>query len=156
MTEELKITVGGADSFRRPLASEWGLGDVEAASIVRQGHSPSMAAAMVGVGVLKLLVPRPAKDLPRKFVLAVTPSRVIAFDASSHGRGRDDSTDTFHVTVHPGEIGSWSRSDVSMRADDGGMTQNATLTLSGKEIPCAVPASHAEEAFRDLIEKLGA
>jgi hypothetical protein len=52
MTEKLKITVGGADSFREPLTREWGLADVEAASIVRQGHAPSMASAMIGVGVV--------------------------------------------------------------------------------------------------------
>ena len=154
MTEKLKITVGGADSFREPLTREWGLADVEAASIVRQGHAPSMASAMIGVGVLKLFRPRPAKELPRKFVLAVTRDRVIAFDVSSHSRGEGASA-VMHVTIKPGEVASWPRTEVSMRADEGGMTQNATLVLAGNDVPCAVPDGDAEEAFRELIATLG-
>jgi len=153
MADELKITVGGADSFRAPLSSQWGLADVEAASIVRQGHAPSTASAMIGLGVLKLLARKRAKELPRKFVLAATPERVIAFDASSHSRG-EGTDSTMHVTIHPGEIASWPRAEVSMRADEGGMTQNATLVIAGKEVPCAVPDGDAEDAFKELLGKL--
>jgi hypothetical protein len=63
MPDKLKITVQGAGDFREPLATGWGLADVEAACLIRQGHSPSMASAMIGVGVLKLLAPRKAKEL---------------------------------------------------------------------------------------------
>jgi hypothetical protein len=153
MTETLKITVGGADSFREPLRSGWGLDDVEAASIVRQGHAPSITTAMIGVGVLKLFLPRAAKNLPRKFVLAVTRDRVIAFDVSSHSRGEGTSA-VMHVTIKPGEVASWPRPEVSMRADEGGMTKNATLVLAGNELPCAVPDGDAEEAFKELIATL--
>jgi hypothetical protein len=154
MPDKLKITVDGeAGAFRDGMATGWGLADVEAACLVRQGHAPSMAGAMLGVGVLKLFAPKKAKELPRKFVLAVTPDRVIAFDASSHSRGEGDSI--MHVTIQPGEVASWSRGEVSMRADEGGMNQNATLALAGKEVPCAVPNSDAEAAFNELIAKLG-
>ena len=155
MADKLKITVdGGASAFRDGMASGWGLADVEAACLVRQGHAPSMASAMLGVGVLKLFAPKKAKELPRKFVLAVTPDRVVAYDASSHSRG--ESTDSvMHVTIKPGEVASWSRGEVSMRADEGGMNQNATLILAGNEVPCAVPDGDAEEAFKELIRTLG-
>jgi hypothetical protein len=153
MADKLKLTVEGAGDFRQGMATGWGLADVEAACLVRQGHAPSTAAAMLGVGVLKLLAPKKAKELPRKFVLAVTPDRVVAYDASSHSRG-EGSDQTMHVTIEPGEIASWSRGEVSMRADEGGMNQNATLVLAGKEVPCAVPDGEAEEAFQELIAKL--
>ena len=60
-----------------------------------------------------------------------------------------------HVTIKPGEIASWSRGEVSMRPDEGGMNQNATLVFAGNEVPCAVPDSDAEDAFEELIAKLG-
>ena len=154
MADKLKITVHGAGSFREALATGWGLTDVEAACLVRQGHAPSTASAMLGIGVLKLFAPKRAKDLPRKFVLAATPDRVIAFDAGSHSEGEGSSA-TMHVTIKPGEIASWSRGEVSMRPEEAGMTQNATLVLAGEEVPCAVPDSDAEEAFSELITKLG-
>ena len=155
MPDKLKVTVQDeAGSFRQALAIEWGLTDCEAACLVRQGHAPSLASAMLGVGVLKLLKPRAEKELPRKFVLAATRDRVLAFDASSHSRG-ERSDAVLHVTIEPGEIASWPRADVSMRADEGGMNQNATLVIAGKEVPCAVPDGNADDAFRELIAKLG-
>ena len=154
MTEKLKITVGDANDFRDALATGWGFSDVDAACLIRQGHSPSMAAAMIGIGVLKLLSPKKAKDLPRKFVLAATADRVMAFGADSHSRGESPHS-VMHVTIEPGEIASWSRTDVSMRADKAGMNQNATLILAGNEVPCTVPDGDAEDAFLDLIAKLG-
>ncbi|HEX2466898.1 MAG TPA: hypothetical protein VHJ54_01705 [Solirubrobacterales bacterium] len=154
MTEKLKITVQGAGDFRESLATGWGLADVEAACLVRQGHSPSMASAMIGVGVLKLLAPKKAKELPRKFVLAATPDRVLAFGADSHSRGESPHS-VMHVTIHPGELASWSRGEVSMRADDAGVNQNATLVLAGNEVPCTVPDGDAEDALRELIRVLG-
>jgi hypothetical protein len=154
VTEKLKITVGGANDFRDALATGWGLSDVDAACLIRQGHSPSMASAMVGIGVLKLLSPKKAKDLPRKFVLAARADRVIAFNADSHSRGESPHS-VMHVTIEPGEIAGWSRTEVSMRADKAGMNQNATLILAGTEVPCTVPDGDAEEAFRELITALG-
>jgi hypothetical protein len=153
MADKLKFTVTGANDFRDALATGWGLADVEAACLVRQGHAPSMASAMVGVGVLKLFAPKKAKDLPRKFVLAATPDRVIAFDAGSHSQG-ESPNDIMHVSIKPGEVASWSRAEVSMRPDEGGMNQNATLVLAGNEVPCSVPDSDAEDAFNDLIARL--
>jgi hypothetical protein len=154
VADKLKITVHDAGSFREALATGWGLTDVEAACLVRQGHAPSMASAMVGVGVLKLFAPKKAKDLPRKFVLAATPERVIAFGAGSYSEGEGTSA-VMHVTIKPGELASWSRGEVSMRPEEGGMNQNATLVLAGNEVPCAAPDSDAEDAFNELIAKLG-
>jgi hypothetical protein len=155
MTDELKLTVGSAGDFRDALATGWGLADVEAACLIRQGHSPSTASAMLGVGVLRLLAPKKAKELPRKFVLAATPDRVIAFGADSHSRGESPHS-VMHVTIEPGEVASWSRGEVSMRPDEGGMNQNATLVLAGNEVPCTVPDGDAEAAFKELIAKLSA
>ena len=151
--DEIKITATQADDFTRALATQWGMGDVEAACLIRQGHSPSMASAMVGFGLFKLFGRKGAKDLPRKFVLAATPDRVVAFDCNSHSEG--EGTDaTLHVTIHPGEVGEWPRGSVSMRPDDGGINPNATLVLAGTEVPCTVPDSDAKEAFARLVTVL--
>ena len=85
--------------------------------------------------------------------MAATPERVIAFGASNHSRG--EGTDAvMHVTIEPGEIASWSRSEVSMQAVEGGMNPNGTLVLAGNEVPCTVPDGKAAAAFSDLIAKL--
>jgi hypothetical protein len=156
--DKLKVVVdrgSSADSFYAAMnEAGWLGGGVEAAALLRQGHSPSMLGAATGVGVLKLLKPRAAKELPRKFVLAVTGDRVVAYDADSHGRG-EKSDSELHVTINPDEVGSWERSQVSMRTAEKGITANGDLVIDGREIPCAAPDGLGDDAVTDLIAKLG-
>ena len=156
MSDKLKINVGAADSFRSALSAAGWMGDeVEAACIVRQGESPSVASAAIGFGLFKLFKPKGAKELPRKFVLAVAGDRVVAFGAGSHSEGEGTSA-IFKVSIKPGGIGSWPRDQVSIRPTKDGMTSNAVITLGGTEMPCAVPDSDAEAAFAELEAALGA
>lgn len=145
----LRFEVTGADSFRAALneAGGWAGGEVLAATIVRQGESPSMMGVATGLGLLKLLKRKGARDLPRVFVLAATAERVVAYDARGMG---DEDEDTYHVTIKPGELASWSRSDVSMRDSKDGITANAILLLDGVEVPVAAPEGHADAAFEEL------
>lgn len=143
----------GAGSFRAALNEAGWTGDeVLAASIVRQGESPSMMGVATGLGLLKLLKRKGAKELPRVFVLAATADRLIAFDA--RGVGEDDH-DTYHVTIKPGEIASWQRSEASVRDSKDGITANAVLLVNGAEVPIAAPAGHADAAFEELQALLG-
>ena len=155
--DKIKVVIaGGADSISAAMnEAGWLGGDVQAAGLLRQGHSPSMLSTAIGIGALKLLKPRADKELPRKFVLAVTGDRVVAYDANSHGRGEDTDA-TLHVTINPGEVGTWERSQVSMRSADKGITANGTLLIDGREVPCAAPDGLAEDAFAALSAALGA
>jgi hypothetical protein len=155
VASELKFEVTGVDSFRSALnaAGGWTPGEVLAAAIVRQGESPSIAGVATGLGLLKLLKRKGAKDLPRVFVLAATADQVHAFDAS--GIGSDDH-DTYHVTIRPGEIASWPRSGVAMRDSKDGITANAVLLLNGSEVPVGVPNGNGNAAFEELQALLSA
>ena len=153
--DKIKLVVYDADSIRAAMNDAgWLGGDVQAAGILRQGHSPSMLSTAIGIGALKLLKPRAEKDLPRKFILAVTSDRVVAYDANSHGRG-EGSDETLHVTINPGEVGSWGRSQITMRSADKGITANGMLVIDGREIECAAPDGQADDAFAALIAALG-
>ena len=156
MAERVKFAVVAADSFRKALMqSGWIEGEVEAACMLRQGASPSMASAILGVGLLKLLGRKHVKELPRTFVLAVTSDRAVAFDAGGHSEGEGSSA-TYIVSIKPGEIGAWPRGQVSMTPAKDGITSNAVLNLGGAQMPCAAPDSDAEPAFAELEAALGA
>jgi hypothetical protein len=155
MGEKLKFQANARDAFTSALTEAgWLGGPVEAACMVRQGHSPSMATAFIGVGMLKLLKPKGAKDLPRTFVLAVGADQVVAFDAGAHSRGEAASA-TYHVSVDSDKVASWPRDQVTMAAAKKGMTSNAILHLPGAAVELTVPNGRAEEAFADLIGALG-
>lgn len=155
MGEKIKFDVLAADSFTTALTQAGWLGaPVEAACIVRQGHSPSIASLAIGYGVIKMFKPRGAKHLPRKFVLAVAGDRVVAFEAGGVSIG-DEDEGIFRAKVDSDEQGSWSRSEVSMAPATKGMLLNADLNLGGTVVPCAAPDSDTEPAFEDLMKALG-
>jgi hypothetical protein len=155
MAGELKVDVLSEDAFRRALSeSGWLGGEVEAACMLRQGESPSMTSAMIGIGLVKLLKRKGITDLPRTFVLAVAADRVVAFDAGAYKEGEDSSA-VYKVSIKPGPVGSWPRDQVSMIPSKDGITSNAVLHLDGTEMPCAVPDSDAEGAFSELEAALG-
>jgi hypothetical protein len=155
MGEKLKFQANARDAFTSELTrAGWLGGSVEAACMVRQGHSPSLAATMVGVGVLKLFKSKGAKDLPRTFVLAVGGDRVVAFDGGGHSRG-EGASETYHVNIDSEERGSWPRDQVRMTSAKKGINANAILHLPGSDVEVTVPDGEAEEAFEDLVAALG-
>ena len=150
MADRLRFDVTGTESFRAALNAAgpgWLDEEVLAASIMRQGESPSIVGVATGLGLLKLLKRKGMKELPRTFVLAATASRVAAFDAA--GTGSDEER-TYTVTISPGTLASWAREGVSMRPAKDGMTSNAVLVIEGREAPVAVPNGLAEDAFAEL------
>jgi hypothetical protein len=105
-------------------------------------------------GLVNLITPKAAKDLPRTFVLAVTADRVVAFDGGGHREG-EGPTGNYFVEVDPEEQGSWPRGAVSMSPAKKGMNPNAVLHLAGKDVPCALPDGEAEDSFEQLLAALG-
>jgi len=155
MGDTIKFDVLAADSFTTALTQAGWLGaPIEASCIVRQGHSPSIASLAVGIGAVKMLKPRAAKDLPRKFVLAVTADRVVAYEAGGFSSG-DEDEGIFRAKVDSEEKGSWARSEVTMVPAGKGMLPNADLDLAGTRVPCAAPDSDTEPAFEGLMRALG-
>jgi hypothetical protein len=152
MAEGLKFDVGDPDSIAAQLTQAgWAGAPVEAASMVRQGHSPSIASAAIGVGLFKLFGSKGAKELPRTFVLAVAGDRVVAFDA---GGVSEEDSNRYTLTIKPGELGAWPREQVAMAPAKKGMTANADCVLGDKEVRLSVPDSTAEPAFEKLVATL--
>jgi hypothetical protein len=82
---------------------------------------------ITGTAVIELLRPRQTKTLPKSFVLAVTPARVVAFAGHDVGEAYEDT-----VVVRGEEVGSWPRNEVSIEpAPDG---RSSLLTLAGERI----------------------
>lgn len=121
---------GGVAAFRQPLNESGWLGDeVLAAGTLRQGKPPSLLTAATGL-VLLQMARRRSKLLPREFVLAVTPYRVVAFAMSAEGT----ETTTTVIKIKRGEIGSWPRELVRVIDPAKGLlAKGATLELAGVE-----------------------
>ena len=126
----------------------WHDGQVRAAAILRQGESPSMASAMIGHGLLKLLKGKGAKDLPRVFVLGVTSDTAVVHKA--RGTGSEDSSDYF-VTIWPEQLKSWPRDQVSIELTKKGMNLNCVIHAAGEDIPCG---AQADETLQALGEEM--
>ena len=104
---------------------------------LRQGKAPSMVAMVTGVALVELLRPRRSKLLPRRFVLAVTPSRVVAFKAI--GVGSEDG-DEYRVIVRGEEQASWPREQVSVgELAEGSASKGGSLRICGESFPVACP-----------------
>jgi hypothetical protein len=113
----------------------WMSEEVRAAALLRQGHSPSMASAMMGHGLVSLLKPRAARELPRTFVLALTAREVVAFKARgvTHGEGSDEE---YYVTIWSEPVARWSADEVGIEPAKKGIDVNAIVRLRGtREIP---------------------
>jgi hypothetical protein len=149
MADSVKTQViGGGDIARVMNEAGWHDGQVRAAAILRQGESPSMTSAVVGVGLFKLFKGRAAKDLPRTFVLAITPDS--AFVHKARGVSHDDS-DEYLVTVWPDVLRTWPRDGLTIERGEKGINTNAILRAGGEEIPCS---AQAEEPFKALEAEL--
>ncbi|HEY7255159.1 MAG TPA: hypothetical protein VH476_00630 [Solirubrobacterales bacterium] len=121
--------------------------EVIAAGHLRQGRTPSMASMITGTALIELFRPRQTKTLPKSFVLAVTPARVVAFAGTDVGEAYEDT-----VVVRGEELGSWPRGEVSLDpASDG---RSLVLTLAGEQIAVFPPNLRGGSETDELIELL--
>lgn len=147
MADALRIDVTSPEQLRDELNRAGVLaGGVEVACVLRQGHSPSIAGAILLYGLVKLLAPG-RRELPRTFVLAATAERVAALGARGNVRGEN----LYRLTVNASEDAGWPRERVRIEAAKAGITANAFLLVPGEgaeeRIACSVPNSQLEPAL---------
>lgn len=144
----LRESMTGQTTMREVVEKELGE-EVVACAALSQGTPPSMLSMVTGAALIKLISPRPSKQLPKRFILAVTPDRVVALKGTpiSDEDGEDIGA---HIR---GEIASWSRSEVSAtRPADG---DGGTLQIPGATIP-VFDRSIGDPRERELFIALGA
>ncbi|HKE81807.1 MAG TPA: hypothetical protein VKB54_20995 [Solirubrobacteraceae bacterium] len=152
----LSIAPGQPGAIKQALnASGWLDDEIVAAGELRQGKAPSLLAMATGTALVEVVRPRRTKALPRRFVLAATADRIIAFKAWGGGGGADDGP--YIVRVKPGACGSWPRSSVRLvdLPEDAG-SDAGTLELDGTErVPVFKPNLNGGDPGTDeLIEVL--
>jgi hypothetical protein len=125
--------------------------EVLAAGRLRQGKRPSMAAMVTGTALFEVLRPRRSKTVPRSFVLALTPTRVVAFGFV--GVSDDDDGTNYRAVLREGERGSWPREAVSLSAPSGHDGLDRTLRIGGEEILVTRP-SNVDDPETDAFETL--
>jgi hypothetical protein len=123
---------------------------VLAAGDLRQGKEPSVMAMVTGTALIEVLRPRRSKAVPKHFVLALTPDRVVAFAAVG-----GDEDGPYDVWFNPGERGSWPRDSVLLiDTSAGGKSWSGTLVLGTDRIPVFRPGSDTDPSTNELIEQL--
>jgi hypothetical protein len=122
--------------------------EVLAAGQLRQGRKPSMTAMMTGTALFEVMRPRRSKAVPRHFVLALTPTRAVAFPCI--GVSDDEDGTNFHVVVRGKERGSWPREAVSFS----GEPLDGTLHLAGERVPVYRPNLVDDEETTALLAAL--
>src|SRR4051794_8472817 len=85
---------------------------VIAAGELRQGKAPSMLQMDLGTALMEVLRPPRSKLLPRRFVLAATETRVVAFKAWG---GSAEDGDDYGIALRPGVRASFARDEVELR-----------------------------------------
>ena len=123
-----------------------------AAGQLRQGKAPSMAAMILGYGLIELARPKRSKLLPRHFVLAVTASEVIAFKATG-GSGEGDTT--YYLNIKEGIEARFPRDAVSI-ADipEGAKSKGGIMTINGESFPVSRPNLSGDPNTDELIALL--
>jgi hypothetical protein len=148
-SDSVKVLVdSGADLARGMNESGKFSGQIEAAAILRQGQSPSMASAAIGIGLWNVLKPRAKRDLPRLFVLALVGSEAVAFKARSMTVNDED----YYVTVWNDALETWPRSVVKIERTKKGIDTNLAIHVGGETILCS---SQADETLDALEAALG-
>ena len=123
--------------------------EVVAVGELRQGRKPSMTAMVTGTALLELMKPRRSKALPRHFVLALTPTRAVAY--SCLGVADDDDGANYHVVVRGKERGSWPCDAIRFSGEPRG----GTLTVAGESFPVCQPNLVDDEETTALLAALG-
>jgi|GEM_PF-6744360 len=124
----LRESMTGETTMREVVEKKIGE-EVVACAALSQGTPPSMLSMVTGAALIKLVSPRPSKQLPKRFILAVTPDRVVALKGTPISD--EDGNDTgAHIR---GEIASWSRGEVTATRSSEG--DGGTLNIPGATIP---------------------
>jgi hypothetical protein len=138
----------GETTMREVVERELGE-EVVAVAALSQGTPPSMLSMVTGAALIKLISPRASKQLPKRFILAVTPDRVVALKGTPIS---DDSGNDTGAHLR-GEIASWERGEVkATRSADG---NGGTLVIPGASIP-VFDRSLGDPRERELFMALGA
>jgi hypothetical protein len=124
----LRESMTGKTTMREVVEKELGE-EVVVVAALSQGTPPSPLSLVTGAALIKLVSPRASRALPKRFILAVTPDRVVALKGTPISD--EDGNDTgAHIR---GVIASWDRTEVSAaRAADG---NGGTLQIPGASIP---------------------
>lgn len=143
----LRESISGETTMREVVEKELGE-EVVACAALSQGTPPSALSMVTGAALVKLFSPRASKELPKRFILAVTTDRVVALKGTpiSDEDGNDNGA---HIR---GEIASWSRGEVTATvAPDG---SGGTLQIPGASVP-VFDRSIGNPRERELFMALG-
>lgn len=147
----LADVVHGPETMKAQIEEKLGE-EVQVAGQLRQGTEPSLASMISGTVVIGLLKPRRFKALPKSFVLAVTPSRAVAFKGIGVG---DEFGDEYGVIVRGEEQGSWPRDQVWFEGTpDVNLPDGGTLVVGGERIPVVRLNVRGDHETDELIERL--
>ena len=109
---------------------------------LRQGRKPSMASMLTGTALIELARPRRSKSVPKHFVLALTPTRAVAYGCV--GVADDDDGENYRVIVRDKQQGSWPREGVSFTAAADKPNAGA-LDLGGEQVEVWRPSTIDDE-----------
>jgi hypothetical protein len=146
------------DSMKQEIAASGWIdteadGEVVAVGHLRQGKAPTTVGMATGFAVWEVLRPRRSKLLPRHFVLAVTPARVVAWKAAG---GSDEGSSHYELKILSGEQASFPRSSVSVSdLPEGATSKGATMTIDGKSFPVSRPNLSGDPNTDECLAVLG-
>ena len=148
------LTEEGQSAIKDALnASGWLDEPVLAAGQLRQGKKPSMMGMILGYALIEVLRPRRSKKLPRHFVLAITPTRLVAYKAS--GGSGEDSSSIYKMHVREAEVASFPLGTVSLTdLHDGSSSKGAIMEIDGERFPVSRPNLNGEPSTDELIGML--
>jgi hypothetical protein len=144
----LRESMTGETTMREVVEKELGE-EVVVVAALSQGTPPSMLSMVTGAALIKLVSPRASKKLPKRFILAVTPDRVVVLRGTpiSDEDGNDIGA---HIR---GEVASWNRDEVTATRSAEG--NGGTLEIPGASIP-VFDRSLGNPRERELFMALGA
>lgn len=127
--------------------------ELVAAGHLRQGKPPTMLGMLTGHAVIEVVRPRRSKLLPRHFILAVTPTRVLAFKAwAGGGEGADD----YAIGIRPGVRAEFAREHVALHdLADGAQSKGGTLSIGPDRFPVSRPNLDGDADTDALFALLG-
>lgn len=144
----LRESISGETTMREVVEKELGE-EVVAVAALSQGTPPSALSMVTGAALVKLFSPRASKELPKRFILAVTVDRVVALKGTPISD--EDGNDTgAHIR---GEITSWRRGEVTAALAPEG--NGGTLQIAGASVP-VFDRSLGNPRERELFMALGA
>lgn len=148
------LTEEGPTAIKDALnASGWLDEPVLAAGQLRQGKKPSMLGMVLGYALIEVLRPRRSKRLPRHFVLAITPSRVVAYKAS--GGSGEDSSSIYKMYVREAEVATFPLGAITLTdLPDGAASKGAVMEIEGERFPVSRPNLNGEPSTDELVGML--